>query len=528
MILRIADCIAETCNACADFVRRLQGWRAYGAAVFSGAASALAFAPFGLIPLLLISLVLLVWLIDGAQARKGRVWRSALVGWCYGFGQFLVGLYWVAYAFLVDPLQHAWQIPFVLLLLPGGLALFLALAGAVAGWLWRPGLSRIFIFTAAYSIAEWLRGHILTGFPWNLAGYGWGALPAILQSVAVFGVYGLTLLTILFGASLALLADKSRARLLPLIMGSLFVGLWIGGAVRLSRTPVQFVPGVHLRLVQPNVAQADKYLPELRMAHWQELLDLSTVHHGPRPTEIIWPEAAPPFLLARVPDAMAAVQHLATGGTVLMTGAARAELSPAGRPLLHNSFYVFAKGRLLDVYDKSHLVPFGEYVPFPDTLHFLGIDRIVDQPGSFASGDGPHAYSIPGAPPIGPLICYEVIFPGDVTGGSRPEWLVNVTDDSWFGPESSTGPYQHFLIARVRAIEEGLPVARAANTGISAVVDPLGRVIAELGVNKAGVVDAPLPKADLPTVFARFHHLLFWMMLAMCAGIGLAAQKREK
>ncbi|HSC18669.1 MAG TPA: apolipoprotein N-acyltransferase [Rhizomicrobium sp.] len=517
----------EAIASVADFVRNLRGWRALALAFLSGLLSALAFAPFGIVPLLLLSLAVLVFLLDGAQSSVRPIWRSAVLGWAYGFGQFLAGLYWIAYAFLVEPLQHAWQIPFVALIFPGGLALFIAFGCALSALFWRKGASRVLGFTAAYGLAEWLRGHILTGFPWNLAGYGWGASLAVLQSVSLFGVYGLTLLTILFGASLALLAQPDRARWIPAALTFLFVAFWIGGAVRLASHPTDFVPRVRLRLVQPNVAQADKYLPALRVQHWQELIDLSRVPHGPEPSHIIWPEAAPPFLLARVPWALADIAAITPGNVVLMTGAARAVAESDQRILFRNSFYIFAHRRLIATYDKFHLVPFGEYVPFPDILSALGIDKLVNQPGSFASGDRPHTYAVPGAPPVGPLICYEILFPAEVTAAERPGWFVNVTDDAWFGPASSSGPYQHLLVAAVRAIEEGVPVARAANTGISAVIDPFGRILTELGVNRTGVVDSPLPKALPPTVFARVHHLIFWGLIGLCILAAAATRMRR-
>jgi apolipoprotein N-acyltransferase len=304
------DSIGRTFNHGAQWLRDLRGWRQLAAAFACGLLSALSFAPFGIFPLLLLSFAVLVLLLDGAHGTTRPVWHSALVGWAYGFGQFLAGLYWVAYAFLVDPLQHAWQIPFVVLLFPGGLALFQAFACALAAWFWRAGASRVFLFTGTYALAEWLRGHILTGFPWNLPGYGWGASLAVLQSVSVFGVYGLSLLTILFGASLALLTDRGRARLIPCVLALAFVAMWIGGAIRLVSAPTSYVAGVRLRIVQPDVAQADKYRRSLQAVHWNELLDLSHVNHGPPPTHIIWPEAAPPFLLERAPSALSDIAML--------------------------------------------------------------------------------------------------------------------------------------------------------------------------------------------------------------------------
>lgn len=505
--------------AAAEFVRSLTGWRRFLFAFVTGLLSALSFAPFGLFPFLLVAFAVLVLTIDGARSRPKPIGNALLAGWSFGFGHFLAGLYWVAYAFLVDPTAHEWQIPFVLTLFPGGLAIFPAVACAAAARMWSKGFARIFIFAIAYAVAEWLRGHILTGFPWNLPAYGWPASLGVLQSASVVGAYGLSLLTVLFGASLAELGNASRkAPILPAAMTVLFLAIWVGGLLRLAQEPTAFVPGVRLRLVQPDVPQDEKYLKQYRERNWRRLVDLSLAEKGKAPTHIIWPEAAPPFLLSRVPASLSDIQMLTGRSTILMTGAVRMLPRLDGPPRFFNSFYVFGPGgRLLDVYDKSHLVPFGEYLPLASLLDRLGISKLVDSPGSFAAGEGPHSYAVPGAPVMGPLICYEVIFPGAVVGAVRPGWLVNVTDDSWFGPPSSTGPYQHLLIARVRAIEEGLPIARAANTGISAVIDPLGRIVARLGAGKMGMVDAGLPAALAPPFYARFGDLVFFFFLFVCA-----------
>ncbi|HEY8947699.1 MAG TPA: apolipoprotein N-acyltransferase [Rhizomicrobium sp.] len=514
--------MAQFLDNAGAFIRGLAGWRRFLFAFLAGALSALSFAPFGLWPLLLLGFAALALLIDGAVAHARPTRSAAFAGWAFGFGQFLVGLYWVGYAFLVDSADHLWQLPFIALIFPGGLALFIALAAAASAYVWRAGWPRIFILAAAYAIAEWIRGNIFTGFPWNLPGYGWGASLAVLQSVSLIGVYGLSLLTILFGASLALLFAPARKKEWPLTaaLTLLFVLIWIGGAIRLN-TAVSDVAGVHLRLVQPNVPQQDKYLPSLRAQHWRELMDLSLAKgSGPAPTHIIWPESAPPFLLAREAQALDDVALLTGTKRVLMTGAARVDVEPGKEPTFYNSFYIFAHGgELIGTYDKFHLVPFGEYVPA--FLQKLGLSNVVNIPGSFGFGSGPQTFSVPGAPPVGPLICYEILFPGEVTARTRPQWFVNVTDDSWFGPSSSAGPYQHLLIARVRAIEEGLPVARAANTGISAVIDPLGRIVAKLGSGEAGVVDSALPAALPETFFAKFGEAGFLLMLIFAGAAGL-------
>jgi len=498
-------------------LRGLTGWPRFSVALLCGAISALGFAPFGLFPCLLLANAALVLLLDGAVGEMRHLRAAALTGFAFGFGQFSVGLHWIVYPFLVDTEGHAWQIPFVMLLFPGGLALFFAGAAAAAAKFWRPGPSRIFALTAALTLSEWLRGHILTGFPWNIAGYGWGASLAVLQTTALLGVYGLTLLTILFGASLAELFAPSPRWKLPAILAAVFGLFFIGGTLRLAVTPQAAVTGVALRLVQPNIPQAEKYTRRLMMRNWQRLLALST--EPGNPSIIVWPEAAPPFLLAKDQGALEPFVSLTKGRLALMTGAIRRDLSQRDQIAYANSFFLFGpSGTLLDTYDKSHLVPFGEYLPFEKTLTGLGLSKLTGINGSFLHGNGPQSYAVPGAGNVTPLICYEVIFPGAVVGAIRPDWLVNITDDSWFGPWA--GPRQHLLSARVRAIEEGLPVVRDANTGISAIIDPFGRITHALGLGKTGVVDGALPAPIAPTLYSRIRGLVFWLLF--CANVSLS------
>lgn len=513
---------------CGAWIAGARGWRRFGLALGAGLVSALAFAPIGFFPALLAACAVLVLLIDGAVLDEHPLRAAALAGWSFGFGQFLAGLYWVGYAFTVDASAHAWQIPFVAVLLPGGLALFPALACATSTLFWQTGSGRVFIFGAVCAICEWLRGHVLTGFPWNLAAYAWGAAPGVMQSAAAIGAYGLTLLTLLLGFSLAEFASgRPRAWRLPSALIVLFVLLWIGGELRMAMVAPGFVPGVRLRLVQPNVAQAEKYVSQFRARNWARLIDLSETRARVMPTHIIWPEAAPSFLLARVPEALVQIASLTANNRVLMTGAVRTIISPEGGFHAYNSLYIFGHGGgLLGVYDKFHLVPFGEYLPLPYLLHALGITKLVDMPDGFDQGPGPLTFDVPGAPRAGPLICYEIAFPGAVVGSVRPGWFVNVTDDSWFGP--SNGPFQHLLMARMRAIEEGIPVARAANTGISAVIDPMGRVVASLGLGKSGIVDSPLPRALPITPYARLGDVGFALLLAGSLLWALTRPGRER
>jgi apolipoprotein N-acyltransferase len=503
-----------------DWVRALSGWRRIAFAFGAGAGSATGFAPLEFFPALLLGYAALVLLIDAAHGGARPVRQSALAGWAFAFGQFLVGLHWIGYAFLVDPSAHLWQMPFALLFLTAGLGLFGALAAGLAAWRWPSGAARLLVFSVCWALCEWLRGHILTGLPWNLSAYGWGASLAVLQSTSVFGAYGLSLLTVLLGASLANCFSGRGHAIAPATMITLFAALWMLGMVCLAITPSDLVPGVRLRLVQPDIPQAEKYQRPLVLRNWERLVSLS--QRPGNPNVIIWPEAAPPFALERVPQAMEQVEQLAGQGKVLITGAERVAGTREDHAF-YNSLYLLGPGGATPlVYDKSHLVPFGEYLPLAGLFNRIGITQLTAAEAGFSAGDGPRSYVVPGIPKVAPLICYEVIFPGavtpSVTHGGRPGWFVNVTDDSWFGPWA--GPRQHLLIARVRAIEESLPIVRVANTGISAVIDPMGRVLAHLPLGQMGVLDAALPAALAPSVYAQLGD---WVFLGLVLSAGAAA-----
>ena len=475
-------------------------------AALLGAAAACGFRPLALWPLALMGVAGLFALVSRATTWR----RAGLIGWLWGVTHFTVGNNWIATAFTYQAKMPMWLGWCAVVALSLYLAVFPALA-AVGGWVFRrEPVAMVPAFAACWITSEWARGWAFTGFPWNLQAYGWGASLAIMQSASLFGAYGLSFLTILLGASLA---DFPRRA--PIAMLVLFACLWGYGAWRLNANPVQAVPGVQVRLVQPDIPQREKYLRPLVARNWQRLLDLTRAP-GTAPTHIIWPEAAPSFILMRSAVALDQIALL-TNGATLITGAERVGAED-GALAFFNSLYVFGHGGRLDaIYDKFHLVPFGEYVPFANLLGRVGITKLTNGPSGFTSGDGPHVYAVPGAPAMTPLICYEIIFPAAVTDHqSRPQWFVNVTDDSWFGPWA--GPHQHLLIARMRAIEEAIPVARAANTGVSAMIDATGRITASLGLNKMGVVDAPLPRALAPTPYARFGDWIFVLMLALSAG----------
>jgi apolipoprotein N-acyltransferase len=510
------------------------GWRRAAIAFGAGAATTLTLPPFEIWPIGFLTFPIAVWLIDGsASARYRGVAAAAAAGWCFGFGYFLAGLYWIGNAFLVDAKTFGWLMPIAIAGLPAVLALYTALGFALARAIWARGSWRILSFALALTISEWLRGHLLTGFPWNTFGYALAGPLALAQSVAWIGIWGLTFTAVAAFATPAALADdraETKRRWIPLASAILLLALLAGlGAWRLARHPTEFVDGVRLRIMQPNIPQDEKFSYAAKdqiVARYLALSDRATgpQHSGMRDvTHLIWPESAFPFFLVREAGALAQIASLLPPGAVLITGAARpADNAPPARPVrAYNSVYVIDhEGLILSVYDKVHLVPFGEYLPFQPLLERFGLMQLTKLPGGFLSGDRYRSYSVPGAPRLVPLICYEIIFPDEtVPAGERPGWLLNVTNDAWFG--LSPGPYQHFQQARVRAIAEGLPVVRAANTGISAVIDPVGRVIASLPLGTEGVLDTSLPRQiDVPpyrragdTALALFLVALFLLIL---------------
>jgi apolipoprotein N-acyltransferase len=504
------------------------GWKRAAIACLAGALSALAMAPFNIWPVLFITFPVALWLIDGAAAGKfNGIPAAAIAGWWFGFGYFIAGLYWIGYAFLVDADTFAWLLPIAVAGLPAVLALFMALGFALARLFWTRDAFRILSFATALTVSEWLRGHILSGFPWNLFGYAITEPLALAQSASLIGIWGLTFLTLAIFATPAVLIDDravTRRPWLPLAT-ALTVLLCMGGygALRLAQHATQFVPGVKLRLMQPNLQQDVKFNYGAKKEVMEKYLALSDRATGPQSsgvrdsTILIWPESAFPFFLAREPDVLAQIADFLPRGTTLITGAVRPPDAPAGvkTSRAYNSIYAIdGDGNVLSIYDKLHLVPFGEYLPFQSVMEKLGFMQLTRVIGGFIPGSRRDVMTIPGAPKALPLICYEVAFSGQiVAAGERPGWIVNLTNDGWFG--ISTGPYQHLQQARLRAIEEGLPIVRVANTGISAVIDPLGRFIGELRLGQEGVLDSPLPTALPSPVFARINDWPLAIVLAI-------------
>ena len=498
----------------AEGFRSQTGWRRALLAIALGGISAFALPPFYILPVLVLAFSALVWMLEGADRGLRPVRHGLMVGFWFGFGHFFIGLHWIVEPMLVDPGRTAWMIPFAWPGLAALLAVFPALVcGILAfGRFGTASVSRIIALAGLWTLVEILRGYVFTGFPWNLIGYVWAGyelgLP-VLQGTAFLGVLGLGTVTVLAAAMPAVLGTTGMR---PIPQWFLTIGfavalpglVWTLGTARLAGAQDDIVPDVRLRIVQANIAQSDKWDPRLRLRHLERHVALSRGTAAVPPTHVIWPETAVPFFLAN--DVLArgeAVRAVPEGGA-LITGSVRSAFHAQTRQL-HNAMLVIdGAANIQQVYDKSHLVPFGEYVPLRG---FLPVEKIVPGQGDFTPGPGRELLRIAGLPLASPLICYEAIFPGRVTPrDERAGWLLNITNDAWFG--NFAGPRQHFAIVATRAVEEGLPMVRAANTGISAVVDPYGRVRARLGIGVEGVLDSGLPQALSPTFYARWGDLI--------------------
>ena len=468
---------------------KLRGWRADLAALGIGAISAAALPPVHAIPVLLLAIPALLALISAAPNWRTAAWR----GWWFGLGHHVLGLYWITEAILFEAARFWWLVPFAVPMIAGVLAVFVAVPAGLTR-LAAPGWRRAAMLCGAWVLSDIGRQFILTGFPWNLWGTVW-AIPGplgdiFLQPASLVGAQGLSLFTLLLACTPALSWRFRSAGLIVLL-------LWAGFGWSRLRSPEPPPAGVTAIIVQGNVAQGQKWDRELALSIFRRYLDLTAAalaQAGPGAKVVIWPETAVPFLLDRDAGSRSAIASV-IGDTPALVGSVRFGEDRRPRNTL---FAIYGGGVIGALYDKWHLVPFGEYQP-----DWLPIPIQVVPGGGFAKGSGPLSLHVPGLPPVGPLICYEAIFGGQIVDrGDRPAWLVNITNDAWFG--NSAGPRQHLAAVRLRAVEEGLPLLRAANTGISVGFDAWGRELGRIGLNQTGAFTATLPGALPPTLFAKW------------------------
>ena len=490
----------------------LTSWRASGVAFLTGALAALAMPPLQWLPLGVLGIVAYVWLWDSAPGPKSALLR----GWAWGTGHFAVGSYWIVEAFFVPPAEYGPLGPPIVIGLAALLGFFPAMAAGAAKWValrW-PSMGRrycrLLLLAIAWAMAEWLRGNVFTGYSWNPLGHVWAFATPLLQGAALFGVYGLGLLTFMI---LAAPAAGWRASILALVVlgGAGFAG-------QAAMAPLDAPGGPLVRIVQPNTPQAEKWRPEMRAPQMAKLLEMSRRDGFDKLAAVIWPETAPPFIVEPGSPALEVMAKAAPPGGYLLTGAARGT-GNRNDGVWNSLLVIDSAGAIVATYDKVHLVPLGDYIPFHKQL--APVSGFIGR-GSFEVGESRVTLDLPRLPSFSPIICYEVIFPAAVTGpGPRPRWLLNVTNDAWFG--LSSGPYQHLASARLRAVEEGLPMLRAANTGVSAVIDSYGRVLAAMDMQREGIIDHRIPAARDPTPYARWGDGALVALLALALAFLVAS-----
>ncbi len=469
-----------------------------------GLAAALGQVPWSLWPLALFGLGLIVWLIDRAETPR----RAALIAFVAGGAQFALAMSWIIEPFLIEPEVYGWMAPFALILMAAGGGVFWALPvwGALK---WRRSIGAIVL---ALTLSDLARGYFLTGFPWALIGHIWIETP-VAQVASLVGQTGLTLLTLaVCGGAIAALAR-------PIFLGLVILGLvgpWAFGAWRLAQ-PEPAATGLTLRLVQPNAAQTDKWDPDLARQHVNTLL--AETGAGPKVDLIIWPETSLPYLIENDPQIPLMIAQAANDTPVLF-GLQRVDGARGWNSLRVQD----GAGNLLASYDKHHLVPFGEYIPFGNLAYdWFGLRAFAAQTGhAYSAGSGPAVLDLGPLGKVLPLICYEAVFPQDLRTDLRPDWIVQITNDAWFGIRS--GPFQHAALAQLRAIEQGLALARSANTGVTEMIDARGRVVASLPFGQQGHLDAQLPGALPPTPYARWSEI---PVLVLLGGLALGLMRRR-
>lgn len=522
---------------CSEIVL-LWGWRANLASFLLGFVLALGLPPFDIWPIAFVCFPIFVLLLDGAArydldvGLKTKFKLGFVKGWLFGLGYFLASLWWVATSFLVDGGIYLFILPFAMLALPMGLAIFTGLACGIAMLNWHSGATRIMSLAGLLAASEYFRGTIMTGFPWNPLGMPAMAHPIGMQSASALGIFGVSLLAIFVFCApvLAIQPVREGSALLPsnkpkiivsalailLAMSHLGFGVW-----RIASTNIEAQPNLAMRIVQPNIPQNEKWLPQLQKQHFDTYLELSNLATSPQTigavsfSHIIWPETALTFLLTEEAQAIGRLDELLAPETTLLTGAVRAErpIDEAGQQKVYNTLYAInGSGQILDAQDKLRLVPFGEFLPFTGILDKLGLAPRAMQAFGFTHGAERKPMKLHATPSFLPLICYEIIFQPDFEA-EQPNWLLNVTNDAWFG--NTPGPYQHLRHAQLRAVSQGVPVVRAANTGISAFIDPLGRIVQKLPLGEKGVLDGGLPNSlGISSIF--WHRTgVFWTLVLL-------------
>lgn len=510
------------------------GWRRFVLLVLAGAIAGLSVPPLFFLPALFLAMPIWVWALDGAERLRG--WRRLFgpafsIGFAFGLGYFLVAFHWLGAAFFIDGGWVLAAMPFAILGLAALIALFWGLASALAHLSWSHGWVRILTLAAWLTAAEFARGHVFTGFPFDLLGYSLTGTDEMMQLASVVGVYGLTFLAPLLAMTPSLVwpADNRgwSQRLAPVFLALLVIAGQLGfGWNRLSGTVSTERQDMALRLVQPLVYEHADFGNVDPVALIDRLLMLSDMRMNPNDqglediTHLVWPESSLPFFLETYPEALARIARLLPEQASLLAGVPRrpfaTSLQDNSAPPHNSVVAIDTEGEVVASYDKSHLVPFGEYLPFGEFFALLGIRQFVPGADGWSPGDVKRRLlNLPAAPAPLVLVCYEIIFSGDLGDTAGAQFLLNLTNDAWF--DGSVGPAQHAHHARLRAVEEGMSLVRAANTGLTFATDPLGRVTAALAPGEMAVLDVRPHERLAGTVFQSVRH---WpVLIAVLAGI---------
>ena len=523
------------------------GWRRFLLLLVAGALAGLGVPPLFIVPALFVSFPILVWCLDGAERRKTvlrRLFGPAFrCGFAFGLGYFLVAFHWLGAAFFVDGGVMLAVMPFAIAALAALIALFWGFGAALAHLFWSDGAWRIVTLATFLGLAEWARGHLFSGFPFDLVGYALTANDEMMQLTSVIGIYGVTLLTLLLAMTPALIWPPDQRgltrRLVPFFLSLVVIAGQVAyGNYRLAATPVAEMAGIKLRLVQPLVYEHADWRRADPGTVIDQLIALSETQLSPDDpglagvTHLVWPESSLPFFFSEYPEALGRIGRMLPDGVTLLTGAPREDYGEDGLPVQGSPGYnallaIDTNGEVVASYDKSHLVPFGEFLPFQSFFASLGIKQFVPGANGWAPGDGRRLISAPGTPLFLALICYEAIFSGDLGAGiDKAQFMLNISNDAWF--DGSIGPAKHAHHARVRAVEEGIALVRATNSGISFLADPLGRITAHLTPLQTAVMDVVPAQRLASTVFAQYRHWPFWGALALGLAIALVSSRHRR
>lgn len=488
-----------------------------------GCLSVAALPPYYLLPLLAAAFGGLMFLLLASPSPK----KAFAVGYWFGFGHFACGLFWINNALMMDLPRLGWLIPLCFAGSGGFFGLFAAFPALFCRF-FKGNWPRLLAFAAAWTFFEWIRSFIFTGFPWNLLGTVWAFSDSAIQAAALFGTYGLSLFTVIAAGVWGIpLFCPGRKNLVSAAFFSALIPtlLFAYGSLRLARYPDGNFSDVNIRIVQPAIPQQMKWKPEMLEQNLQTYIQMSVQDLAPQTDMIIWGETANPFVLSLQPQYLEQLLQAVPANGYLVTGALDYVYDgEKWRPL--NAMQALDGKGVAAAYGKSHLVPFGEYVPLRQYLP-ESLKPVTNVIADFMPGTGPSTVVLPQIPPFGILICYEIIFPAAVTDpAQRPQWLLNLTNDGWYG--DSAGPRQHLVAARMRAVEEGLTVVRAANSGISALISKTGVVLRRLPLNASGTLDFPLPQSpSVETPYSKYHNLTVMLLCFLTVITAYALSKRS-